>query len=293
MRPPEVYSAEDFLDKEFKDPPFLLKPLIPLGGLGLIHGKRGHGKSQLAFTLARDIINGALFLDRHQTMFGRVTYVGLDMPLQQVQARIEAFADEIHHIERFQIAVTTDPINIPEMYIKNKRPEWVDDICLFEPDLIIMDTLRKSHLLGDKDDRGAAFVYAGVRHLFGSHPTVMFLHHDRKTYLDNKGLPEEEQAVGSGNWIDSADFGIHVKKRHNTVTVSFPRFRFSDAIPPITCEFDPDTVLIRVKQGKRTAYDKAAVLKARDPEIKKEELVAALEDMGVSQAQAYRVVKEV
>jgi RecA-family ATPase len=293
MRDPKVYLAGEFLETEFKDPPFLVKPLIPLGGLGLIHGKRGHGKSQLAFTMARDIINGSLFLDRHQTMFGRVTYLGLDMPLQQVQARIEDFSHQIQHLERLQIAITTDPINIPDMYVKGKSAQWVDDICLFEPDLIIVDTLRKVHLLGDKDDRGAAFVYAGVRHLFGSHPTVMFLHHDRKTYMDNKGLPEEEQAVGSGNWIDSADFGIHVKKRHSTVTVSFPRFRFSDAIPPITCEFDPETVLIRVKEGKRTAYDKAAEIKAKDPAIEKEDLILSLEEIGVSQAQAYRVVKEV
>jgi RecA-family ATPase len=293
MKDPKVYLAEDFLDEEFKNPPFLVNPIIPLGGIGLIHGKRGHGKSQLAFTMARDIINGRLFLDRHQTMYGRVTYIGLDMPLQQVQARIADFEHEVEHLERLQIAVTTDPINIPDLYVKQKRPQWVEDICLFEPDLIIMDTLRKCHLLGDKDDRGAAFVYGGVRYLFGDHPTVMFPHHDRKSYMDNKGMPEEEQAVGSGNWVDSADFAIHVKKRHQTVTVSFPRVRFSDEISPITCEFDPKTILIRVKQGKRTSYDRAAELKAKDPEMDKREIIAALEDMGVSESQAHLAAKRV
>ena len=40
-----LYSAEDLATQEFPDETYLVEGLIPLGGLALLHGKRGIGKS--------------------------------------------------------------------------------------------------------------------------------------------------------------------------------------------------------------------------------------------------------
>jgi hypothetical protein len=46
-----LYSAQDLAVQEFPEETFLVEGLIPLGGLVLLHGKRGIGKSQFSMTL--------------------------------------------------------------------------------------------------------------------------------------------------------------------------------------------------------------------------------------------------
>ena len=293
MKPPEVWTIDEFCEVPFDFPPFLMGNIIPQGGIGIFHGKRSHGKTQLAFTLAVSIINGAPFLGRYDCPFGRVTYVGLDMPVQEVQDRCQRLLPRLAYPERFQIVASMDPINLPEMFFKNKQPDWVSDITNFEPDLIIVDTLRKAHFLDENLNSTPGFVYAASRGLFGTHSTVLFLHHDRKTNESTRGAPQEERVAGAGAWVDNSDFAIHVGKRRERVTVSFPRVRFCQDQPSIQCEFEPDTLLIRVKEETKTAYDRAVEIKGNFGDLTKSQLVAKLEDMGVSQTRAYEAAAKV
>jgi RecA-family ATPase len=293
VKPPEIWTIDEFCEVPFDFPPFLMGNIIPQGGIGIFHGKRSHGKTQLALTLAVSLINGTPFLERYKCPYGRVTYVGLDMPVQEVQDRCKRILPKLQYPERFQIVASMDPINLPEMFFKGKQPEWVTDVTDFEPDLIIIDTLRKSHFLDENLNSTPGFVYAASRGLFGTHSTVTFLHHDRKTSESTRGAPQEERVAGAGAWVDNSDFAIHVGKRRDRVTVSFPRVRFCQDQPSIMCEFDPDTLLIRLKEDKKTAYDHAVEIQLKDPNLDYKGLVGKLmEDHDISQTQAYEAAKK-
>ena len=294
MKDPKIWTAKEFCELPIEFPPFLMGRIIPQGGIGLFHGKRSHGKTQLSLTLAKSVINGEPFLGRYKCPFGRVTYIGLDMPIPEVQDRIRRIIPGIQYPERFQIVASMDPINLPEMFFKDKTKDWVHEVTQFEPDLIIVDTLRKCHFLDENLNSTPSFVYAAVRGLFGTHPTFLFNHHDRKTHESTRGAPFEERVAGAGAWVDNSDFAIHVWKGKDRVTVSFPRVRFCEDQPSIVCEFEPETLLIRLKESEKTAYDRAVEISINQPGLEKRALVTKLvQDHNISETQAYEAAKKV
>ncbi|MGW8181927.1 MAG: AAA family ATPase, partial [bacterium] len=141
MSTPIVFSLEDFLNEDFSQPLFLVDKILPTAGRpGIIFGKRGAGKSHLANNLIKSVADGADFLSTYKTRQGKVTYLSVDMPIQMVQERSAKLAASVKNWQNVQISVTDAPIDIVHTL---PNEEWVKKIVRFEPDLLIIDTLRK------------------------------------------------------------------------------------------------------------------------------------------------------
>ena len=290
MQPNDIISmaADEFVDTDFGVPRFLVQGLLAHNSITLISGKRGHGKTQLAMTLVKSLINGEPFLDRFETSYARVAYVSVDMPVQMLQDRLRNFVEELDRPDHFFISASPHPIDLMDCTIDTA---WVAEINDFEPDMVIIDTLRKSHRMDENVAAACLLLYSQSKYLFPN-TSLIFVHHDRKSYEGTKGTPLEEETAGTGAWLDNSDLSMHIKKNRNKLTVRFPRQRWADVedMPVIQAKFGQN-LLIEVDERKKTSYDRAQELKMRNPEAPVTDIVEKLMDSGVSKAQAWRAAK--
>ena len=283
-----VWGLEDFVTVKLGQPMFLVTPIIPTGAkMGLIFGRRGSGKSHLAFSLAMAIADGEDFLGVYKTRQGKVCYLSVDMPLPAVQERAGRLYHTMRHPENVYMAVSDSPLDITKVKASDS---WVREINEFEPDLIIIDTLRKIHRMDEIDEQTVAVVHDSLARLFGGDVAICAVHHERKESESNRTSPEEERAAGSGAWLDNGDFGIRVLKdgRHKPARarVSFPRIRYSEDQEPIQCEIDPSCGCLMPIM---TAASRAAQIAQRDPSVGQSDIAQVLMDEGLCQrAMAYR-----
>lgn len=238
----EVYTDTEFLNKQFPDELYLCEPCIPLGGDVLLHGKRALGKTQLALTLATSIMEGKKWLGLFPCLQGNVAYIQVDMPkkLQQDRRRQLFKVTGKDYGDRYMHLVSDSKIDVLEA--AHKREEWVEKLREHRPVLVIVDTLRKTHGLDENSSDTPVAIYGSWRLVCGSRPTILYVHHDRKT---TEFGDLNESARGSGAWLDECDTGIHILGKKKTLDrLEFSKLRTMDYPEPIRLRMNPDSLLI-------------------------------------------------
>lgn len=236
----EVYSDSEFLQKQFPDDLFLCEPCIPLGGDVLLHGKRALGKTQLALTLAISVMEGSKWLGVFPCVKGNVAYIQVDMPkkLQQDRRRTLFKATGKDYGSQLLHLVSDSKINV----LKAAREEWVSRLTAHQPLLVIVDTLRKTHEMDENLSNTPVEIYGAWRLACGPRPTIVYVHHDRKT---TEFGDLNESARGSGAWLDECDTGIHILGQKKKLDrLEFSKLRTMDYPEPIKIRMNPDSLLI-------------------------------------------------
>lgn len=234
---PELWYGPDFVKASIPQPPFLVKPFFPSGGLCLLHGKRGIGKSMLTMALARSVATGEPFLDTFESRQGNVVVIQLDMVESVYHDRLQV-DPEYYSFDNWYTLT-----GVASVARATPKSEWVEQIVATQPDLIIIDTLRKAHSWDENSSDTPARFYAKLRELFGFTAVVM-VHHDRKSQSDSGGLEAAEAFRGSGAWLDDVDCGLHVTKRRGALQLEFSKTRTCDDIDPLALEVDPDKLVL-------------------------------------------------
>lgn len=291
-----VADAQSFVDAHFEVPPFVVDPIIVRGGIHLIYGRAGAGKTQLVLTIARDVINGTKLFGEYDTTGGRVCYFGVDMPLQMLQERVGRMVGELAEPANLLIAAHDKPIDITTV---REDADWLERIQAFGPDLIFLDTLHKIHRLDENASQSVAQVYGHLKRVFGGDVAIGLVHHEGKSHPDPRVERDEaDRQRGSSAWVDDSDLGLRVKNFHNpisggNVTVSFPRVRFSEQLDPVTLEMNDETLLLDRKIDP-TAVDLVARFLSLHPEAEKIDVVTWLrENHDYSKKQGYRAINQV
>jgi hypothetical protein len=240
-----VFDADELLHHEFDDELYLVEPIIPMGGDGIIYGRRGCGKTQAAFTLIREVLRGGEFLQQFKCKKGKVAYVMLDMPPQVLQDRLRHFHEAWQTGYKHQLRFYYNDHRINIVDEVREGNQWLLDLAEYEADLIIVDTLRNSHNLDENSSDTPVEVFGAWREALGGHPTILHLHHERKT---TEFGDVQDAMRGSGAWLDECDVGIRIKhdKKKDQRVISFPRIRTCapDEVMDITCKMDPDSLLL-------------------------------------------------
>lgn len=253
---PELHYGPEFVENKLPTPPFLIEPFFPSGGLCLLHGKRGIGKSMLAMTMTRCIATGEPFLGQFPVRKGTVVYIQLDMTDTVFQDRLRE-AGDFYKVDNWY--VLTGVANIMRA---NDNTPWVQSIVAAQPDLIIIDTLRKAHTLNENDSDSAGRFYAKLRDLFG-YTAVLLVHHDRKSNeFNQQGGMAAEAFRGSGAWLDDVDAGLHFKQIQGKLVLEFSKTRTCPDIEPIPIRIVDETLSIEpddVKQPKTVMARKMAL----------------------------------
>lgn len=206
-----VMSAGALATANLADPLYLVKPWLPSGGIGVLHGPGEAGKSQLALTLALDISAGQRFLGVYETLQGTVVYIQADMTPHVAK-------DRLGRLESAGVSLAGRPLHLvlfPGSYdCMNELARgalWIAQLRDLAPRLVIVDSLRKSHYLDENSSNAPVEVYGAWREIVGPQPTLLFVHHDRKVNRMFDG-DDTEAWRGSRAWIDEVDTGLHLTR---------------------------------------------------------------------------------
>lgn len=286
--PPGALRSHTFLT-----PRFSVAPFLPHGGICVMHGPPGVGKSQLALTMARDIARGAAFLSpEHPTTQGKVLYIQVNMPIQEQQSRLLCTdingVDNVAFLSLVQGALDSE-------HLKPAYDQGLLDAKNWKPDVVIVDTLRDVHTMEEIDSATVTKVYGGWRQLFPD-ATLAFIHHDRKLPLPQKGgIPERywlEAARGSSTWLANADVGLHLTDAKGALTLSFSKVRTCAPITPYAVRLSEGSLLVELTMP--TTRQRLLVWAQLNPKATHAEAVKFLTDeVKVSRQRANTLVNEV
>ena len=286
FKPGELHSAV------FADPPFLVAPLLPRGGLAMIHGAKTAGKTQLALTLGVAVATGTPFLHDYHCEPGSVVFLEADMPKQMLQYRVaDAPETRVLHFAH------TGSFDVVRLAGSGALPADVQAVQALQPALLIVDTLRKVHVLDENDSRTPLLVHTAWQRLFPG-TALLFIHHDRKKPRDpSTPLISEEAARGTEAWAADIDVSMYLHKHRrikdsaHTATLGFSKVRYSDDIAPFPVQMRPGSLLI--EPIRQTARQMLLAWHAANPTATLQEAVAWLQKSDLcGQSRAYKLVAE-
>lgn len=191
-------------------PEFLVEGWLPYGGLWLLSGHSGVGKTTLALQIACQMAAGVPVLGiANVPRPVRVLYIQADNPrtmfnrlVSNVLSNLPAAGGNLF------IANLAKPVYLttPEGYGIISRT-----IRFYSPDFVIFDSLREFHNLGENDPREAALVAECIRRLredAGGNLAICYLHHHSKGERDR---PDIEQHLGSVRFMTPTDIATSLK----------------------------------------------------------------------------------
>ena len=135
--------------------PWVVEKLIPMGGLVNIYGKPKSGKSFLALSLAKSIVNGDADWCGYPIMApGPVAYLQIDTPREEWSSRLGKIQFAPTKDRDLWIAdmwqVPSFPFNI--LSPQQEELKWLkESIAAIKPVVTVIDTLREVHS-GDEND---------------------------------------------------------------------------------------------------------------------------------------------
>ena len=172
QEPEEVtlFSMADLLSEPDEEQPWTVDKLLPAGGLSLINGKPGAGKTTFVRDFALSVAQGRSWLGR-SVRPGPVVYLALEEQKRQVKqhmVKMGATADDPIH---FHIEPMRDPIKTLTRYIEQ-----------YKPALVVIDPVARFLQVPDLNDyarvSAALDPLIHLAHSTGTH--ICLIHHARK-----------------------------------------------------------------------------------------------------------------
>lgn len=274
----------------FSDPLYLVAPFLPYGGIGVLHGPPGVGKSQLALTMCIAVTQGAAFLaPDYVTTAGGALYVQLNMTPRLQQERLTKAGVPSDGVA----FLTLEDGQLDSTKMVPARDAGLHDAKAAAPALIVVDTLRDAHNLDEMESGTVVKVYEGWRNAFPG-AALLFIHHDRKLPLTNGGAPPErywsEAARGSSTWVGNADVGLHLTDVKGSLTLFFSKIRTCGALGPHALELNQSNLLMELAEP--NGRQKLMGWMASNPTGKRKEAYAMLIATGIKRTRAFELVAE-
>lgn len=200
------------LDAEDEPVDWLVKGLIPAGGVCMFAAEPGTNKSWAALDIATCVAHGRPWLGKHATKRGRALYVNFDMPPGDVRRRLRLLGDD------GSVARASHP------------DVSLDDVAFWEaleeqaPAFVVVDTLSAGNPEADENDPRAANPLRRAASMAArTGTTFLFLHHTTKDSTASK----KNRVRGTGAILGAVDayFLLESVGTDGATSVSCAKFR--------------------------------------------------------------------
>lgn len=239
---PRFVPLDEYLALPREPQPWIIKNLIPVGGLVNCYGKPKSGKSWLTLAWAKAVASGAPHWCGYDIpLSGPVAYLQIDTPREEWARRLE--------LVRQDCIVEKIPLWIADMWLVPRFPVNIlepDDPTLLwlqqqlseiQPVLVVVDTLREAHG-GDEDS--STVMRNVISSLVGvcRPAAIVFVSHARK---DQAGW----QSGGDDDMMDQNRGSSYTSGRMDVIVkVTQKRMQFKGRATGLITEQlqqDPDT----------------------------------------------------
>ena len=227
--------------------PTIIDPWLPSASISLVFGPPSAGKSLWMMSVARALAQGSTLFGTYACAKSRVLIVQADMPVATVQERIQASsADASDDI----LMWLTENRQLDILTAHRTHADEVAAIRKFAPQVVFVDTLRKTHAGDENDSAVPDRVYGAWRTLIPD-AAFVFQHHSRKvsTQPTSPDVAIREAFRGSIAWAASADTIISIRRmrhkgqKHWFVQQRFVRTRSGEEPPSLLLKTTDDLML--------------------------------------------------
>jgi len=276
---------------------YLVDPILPAGGVGIVHGKAGHGKSQWMLSLMDALSCGGLFLGKYKTTESKLLYIQADMPENLFNERLVRAISEFRAPENIVIAQT----RAFDIFDPRAQDALANLQAKHTPSMVVVDTLRKTMTEDENSAIASSMVYATWQEIMQA--GIFFQHHDRKSHFVPKGSKKDDGSEadpeahpetfrGNRSWVDDSDLGIHLYKfaRDNKIIMNFSKWR-CEPQPTMVLSMNPETLLVEPKRPE-TAKEWAYKLSGNGLSTR-EWAKAVMDNANVKDSMAYKAIGEV
>jgi len=187
-----VIPWKDFVNREFEEPRWIVKNMIPEKGLVAIAGSPESYKSFFAAYIAIKVAKGESILDKFETVKTSVLIIDQEnIPAWLHQRLTRLSQDEDLSVYIFDKDVV--PFDLFEESIFDQILEFIEEN---EIGLVIIDTLRLTH---NKEENSSTDMKSVVDKLkeIAKRAATVFIHHNRKMDKRSKGAATGEDMMGS------------------------------------------------------------------------------------------------
>lgn len=296
----QTYLHEDFLAQDLKTPPMLIEPIVASRSVVLLFGAPSSGKTLFAWTLALAVANGENLFGEFKTRQARIVVIQADMPIAMYQERLRASGSR--EAKGNILHAATDGVPLDVAYLRETSP-LIKKCREFEPSLVIVDTLRKTHVLKENEAETPDRVYGKWRMLFPQ-TALLFLHHTRKvptTQILTEDVIIREAFRGNTAWAAGADTLIMLqrmeRKKEWLTRLNFVRTRGCEEPPSMSLR---RTVELLLEPVEPTPTQRLTKWLETNPNVEKAEAVGWLQGLQnergeplCSRATAYRIYEQV
>ncbi len=164
----------DLYKRKFPPSRWLVKDLIPLGGLTAETGEPASFKTFLTQALAVNVATGTPFLGHFETIKGKVLIVDQENQLRLVKERFELLDAKASENVFF---LSQEGVKIDKKSHIDHLVEVVEEI---NPVLVVMDSLVRFHRGDENTARDMSLFFEAASRLSSDERSVVFIHHHRK-----------------------------------------------------------------------------------------------------------------
>jgi archaellum biogenesis ATPase FlaH len=250
-----IYGYDEFVKAEFKIE-WILDGLLAQGGLGLITGYPGTGKTQFSIGVGAHLALSKEKFLKWSNVAGskKVLFLSLEMgaaPLNHFMGTIAKGYDDMNTLNRnFLVAPFGTPV-----YLDTPEGQTFLDQILNEhmPDVIIIDSLQKvssKELTDEQAVKTLIHYLATIRAKYSC--AMLMIHHNRKKPNDGqkKGV-ELSDVYGSTYITTDADFVVSLKiVEGDLLQVDTLKNRLGPTYDPFQIERNPETLGFTAELGR-------------------------------------------
>ena len=214
----------EFLSMSIPERGYLLSPVLPVQGIGILYAPRGIGKTFAALSIAVAVASGGAVFNWRAPMPKRTLYVDGEMPATSMQNRLSALVNGMSippHTLKNMALITPDLQPCPMPDLSTASGQAMIEPFLKDVDMVVLDNIATLCRTGkENESQSWQTMQAWLLELRRRGMTVLLIHHAGKSG-DQRGTSAREDIMDTVislrrpreySMAEGARFEVHLTK---------------------------------------------------------------------------------